>query len=161
MKTHRTHLKQAERATGARGFVTITVVLYLAIASAALLGMAELFAHEFSRTRGVQDEAQLRQLLLAGVPLAQAELKTGGGTPREVSVAIPVEGAKMTLRVLPPQEANVPAVSGPAAVLVTPPGSGVQVRLEATYRRSKASQIVTLDREGRLLGAELKYSGGL
>lgn len=145
----------------ARGFVTITVVMYLVIASGVLLGMATLFAHEASRTRGVQSQVQLRQLLLAGVPLAQAELQTGGSVPRTVEVKVPVDGATMTLRFLPPETSGVPVAVGPGTVNVTPRGSGVQVHLEATYKGHQASQVVTLDQAGRLIGAELKFTGGV
>jgi hypothetical protein len=128
-----------------RGFTTVVVVLHLVLVAATLTGIATLFAHEASRTQMAVAQTQLRQLLLASVPVAQAELKSNGIAPRDIRTPIPVEGATLTLHILPPDTAA---------------SANVRVRIEASFRHAKAAQVVTFAGEGKLVGAELEVTQG-
>src|SRR6185295_7718619 len=80
-----------------RGFATMLVLASMIFLAAAIVGLSNLFAHEARRTRAAVAEAQLRQLLQAGVPAAQAELVANGNAQRDVAMTVPVDGAAMSL----------------------------------------------------------------
>ena len=119
---------------GAGGFSTIAILLSMVFIAMAVAAMTTLFAHEAQRTKGAIAQAQLRQLLLAAVPAAQAEIKTPGS--RDVVLEVPVEGATVTLHV-----------------------QGQTVRVAAAYRGFAAVQTLVFE-NGKLASATLDQTGG-
>lgn len=79
-----------------RGFALVTAVILLALMSAVALAMVMLLRADMNRTHAAEDEAQLRQLLLAGSDVARTAAETG-----VVEVPLPAElaGGKLTLRI--------------------------------------------------------------
>lgn len=118
----------------ARGFSTVAIILSMVFIAMAVAAMTTLFAHEAQRTRAAIAQSQLRQLLLAATPAAQAEIRTPG--TREVILAAPVEGATVTLHV-----------------------QGQTVRVDAAYRGFSAVQTLVFE-NGKLAAATLDKTGG-
>lgn len=80
-----------------RGFAALTAIALIAIVGLGLAAMAALFAGETRRTGRQRDDAQLRQLLIAGEVAARDALARG---EREGTVALPADltslGARLT-----------------------------------------------------------------
>lgn len=80
-----------------RGFAALTAIALIAIVGLGLAAMAALFAGETRRTGRQRDDAQLRQLLIAGEVAARDALSRG---ERDGTVAVPAEltslGARLT-----------------------------------------------------------------
>jgi Tfp pilus assembly protein PilV len=114
-------------AHGGRGFATMMVIASMIFLAAAIVGLSTLFAHEARRTRAAVAETQLRQLLQAGVPAAQAELAANGNSARDVPMVVPVDGAKMQLHIVGAQ-------------------TDAEVSVAGTYRGFRASQRVRFTR---------------
>jgi len=96
------------RPGNSRGFGIVMAIIGMAVVAGVVLIMGALFVHEGKRTRAAMADAQLRQLLVASVPAAKAELVANGDVERDVTVETPVEGARLVLHVQP--------VAGKAAV---------------------------------------------
>lgn len=64
-----------------RGMATFTAIVMAATLGIALASIGAVFAHQAKRTRAAQDDAQLRQLLLAGAAAAQAGVTGELATP--------------------------------------------------------------------------------
>ena len=129
-RPHRRRPRHAARA----GFSTLAIIASMVFIAMAVMAMTTLFAHEAHRTRASLAQSQLRQLLLAAVPAAQAEVRTPGR--RDVALAVPVNGASVTLH-----------VDGPA------------VRVTAVYRGFTAAQSLVFE-NGTLASATLDQTGG-
>jgi type II secretory pathway component PulJ len=81
---------------GQRGFTLVAVLAAMALVGAALVCLTALFRHEAERTRAVQAEAQLRQLLLAALPEVEEKLNAQAAvSPEDVTLAAPLEGSTM------------------------------------------------------------------
>jgi Tfp pilus assembly protein PilV len=119
---------------GTRGFSTIAILLSMVFITMGVMAMTTLFVHEAHRTRAVIAQTQLRQLLLAAVPAAQAEIQRPGA--REVPLIVPVEGAAVTLHV-----------------------QGQTVRVAARFRGFQAVQTLVFE-DGKLASAALDQTGG-
>ena len=91
-----------------QGFAVLMVLGTMLLVGATVVGMGALCEHEMARTRSALTETQLRQLLTAAIPTAQAELAKTGPTERDVTMPTPVDGAKVTLHVAM-QPSAVPA----------------------------------------------------
>jgi hypothetical protein len=113
-----------------RGFATALVLGSMVFLTSAIVGMTSLFTHEVRRTRAMLAQTQLRQLLQAGVPTAQAELLANGTTERDLAMPVPVEGAAMSLHIS----------AG------TRPADEANVRLAGSLRGFRASQTVKFTR---------------
>ena len=87
----------ASRRRHPRGFAALTAIALIAIVGLGLAAMASLFAGETRRTGRLRDDAQLRQLLIAGEVAARDALSRG---EREGTVALPTDltslGARLT-----------------------------------------------------------------
>ena len=90
-----------------RGFGTVVAILLLLLVAATLPVLASVFTADAKRTRAQADDAQLRQLLMAGAVFAKGQAPTitavGSGAaaaPAPVDVPLPPElsdmGAKLT-----------------------------------------------------------------
>jgi len=119
-----------------RGFTLIAVIFMFIVIGAAVAAMAVLFATENRRTMGTRAGAQLRQLLLASVPFAEAELQSRGTTVRIISLDTPVRGAKVTLTIQPVDEGKA------------------RVRVDAVMGKSAATQTLRYVQSGGLWGLE-------
>jgi Tfp pilus assembly protein PilV len=120
----------------ARGVSTIAVILSMSFIVMGVAAMTALFNHEARRTRATLAQTQLRQLLLAAVPAAQAELNSdrqGATSPtRDVTLPTPLPDATVTLHV-----------------------QNNTVRISATYRGYPASQTLIFS-NGTLVEATLE-----
>ena len=120
------------------GFATATAMAVVALAAVALASLAALLVSDGRRTRDALDDAQLRQLLLAGADEATRRVgandagAAGGGT----SLALPSELA---------------AGGGSVRLTVDPPAVGeADVRVahvEATYAGRRGGQVLRFRRE--------------
>jgi type II secretory pathway component PulK len=127
----------SEHRRASRGISTIAVILSMSFIVMAVAAMTGLFNHETRRTRATLAQTQLRQLLLAAVPAAQAELNSArqdGATPptRDITLQTPLPDATVTLHV-----------------------QNNTVRISATYRGYPASQTLTFS-NGTLVEATLE-----
>jgi hypothetical protein len=125
-----------------RGFGTVAVILTLTLVGATLLVTSSLFAHEIRRTRSAVAETQLRQLLVAGIPAARAQVGNTGPA-RDLPLDTPVDGAQVTLH-LEPQN-----------------GGGLVATVTARYRGQIASQRLAFTPSGDLATATLEKTGGM
>lgn len=135
------------RARSRKGFATATAVALIGLVALASGAILTLFNTELRRTRQTAEEAQLRQLLVAG-ERAAAELLSARPEPGEgeQTVALPSflagEGVKLSLHFEPPGGA------GP-----------VNVRVEATLGRTGLAQVLRYERSAdafKLAGATLE-----
>ena len=133
--------------TGRRGFAIMLVMGTMIFMGMAIVAMSVLFAHEARRTRSVVAAGQMRQMLLAAVPCAAAELSARGNTTREIAIPTPVEGASLALHVAPGE-------SGEGSALVM---------ARAGYRGYRAEQSIkfvrTADGSWKLVDAKLTRTG--
>ena len=118
-----------------RGFMTMFVLSTFIFLAAAVVTMTAVFTHESNRTRTALAQTQLRQLLLAAVPEAQAQLRANPA-PRDVPLAMPVEGASVVLHI-----------------------SGDTVVVEARLRAFKAAQTLQFE-NGKLASSSLTQTFG-
>ncbi len=125
---------QCSRAGSRRGFTAVAVMFATIFIGLAVMAMTVLFGHEAHRTQNALAQTQLRQLLLAAVPAAQSQIQTPG--TRDVPLAVPVEGATVTLHVV-----------------------GRTVHVIAAYHGSKAAQTLVFE-NGKLASATLDQTGG-
>ena len=80
------------------GFATLTALGLVAIIGVGLAAMAAVFAGEVRRSARVRDDAQLRQLLLAGEVAARAAVARGGDAGEvELPGELKVRGAALAL----------------------------------------------------------------
>lgn len=85
-----------------RAFIaTVTAVTLMGLASVAFTAIVAATIADVRRTRQLESDAQLRQLLLAGAADAAARAKTWGDTPEPASweLALPQELAERGFRV--------------------------------------------------------------
>jgi Tfp pilus assembly protein PilX len=101
-----------------RGFAALTALALIAIVGLGLAAMASLFAAETRRTGRHRDDAQLRQLMLAGEAAAREALARGG---RQGDVPLPAELASAGTRLTfaPADEPPPPPGADAARVRVT------------------------------------------
>lgn len=120
------------------GFATATAMAVVALAAVALASLAALLASDGRRTRDALNDAQLRQLLLAGADEAGRRVGAddagaGGGT----TVALPPD---------------LEAAGGSVRLTVDPSGFGGGdvrvVHVEATYAGRRGGQVLRFRREG-------------
>ncbi|HEY4329237.1 MAG TPA: hypothetical protein VGN88_05840 [Phycisphaerae bacterium] len=126
-----------------RAMATILVISSMIFLAAAIAGMTALAAHEARRTRAAQAQTQLRQILLASVPLAKQELSANADA-HDQSVALPIEGATLMLQ-------------------ISASNSGKQVLVSAAYHGYKASQTLLFNQQGsqwQLTHSALNQTGG-
>lgn len=82
-----------------RGFALLIAVTLLGLAGATLAILATLVAGEARRTREAAAEAQVRQLLIAGEALAQAQMQNAATTqPVEVKLPDELKGATVVVQ---------------------------------------------------------------
>jgi Tfp pilus assembly protein PilV len=134
LQTPGRRLRPWTRPASPGGFSTIAVILSMVFIAMGVMSMTTLFVHEAHRTQAALAQTQLRQLLLAAVPAAQAEVLTPA--PRDVPLAVPVADAAVTLHV-----------------------NGQTVRVTAVYRGFKAAQTLVFE-NGKLASATLDQTGG-
>jgi len=113
------------------GFATLIAIVLLAVVSGALVVLARRVSYEVSRTRTTAEDAQLRQLLMAGARRAVAKSAVWGNSPvaatwqMHLPEPLASAGASVSLDLAP-----------------TPEGT-VKVRIEARVEPRQALQ--TLD----------------
>ncbi|MCL2640113.1 MAG: hypothetical protein FWD53_04645 [Phycisphaerales bacterium] len=107
---------------GERGMTLIAVIFTFIVVAAAVSAMAILFATENRRTIGTRAGAQLRQLLIAVPPFAEAQLQSQAPTARTLTIPTPIPEATLTLTFQPIDE------------------SKTDIRVNATINKSFASQ---------------------
>ena len=73
-----------------RAFATVAALGLIAVVGVTLAAVATLLTSDVKRTRRAADDAQLRQLLVAGEAAARASL-AGTDQPREVALKLPTE----------------------------------------------------------------------
>jgi hypothetical protein len=73
-----------------RAFATVTAVVLLGLAAAALAALATLFTSDYRRTRDAQTDAQLRQLLIAGAADVSEKAKAWAGNTPDATWDVPV-----------------------------------------------------------------------
>lgn len=133
-----THLHRTSAGTGGRtaprAFCTLLVIASMVFLGMAVMSITTLFAHEARRTHSALAQTQLRQLLSAAIPAAQAEMLARPGT-HDADVPVPVAGATLHLHI-----------------------DGQSVTVQAAYRGLKAAQTLTFA-AGKLTGATLDDSG--
>ena len=92
------HLRDRRRPTPRRGFGALVAILLLVIVAAMLPVIAGAFTANAKRTRTQADDAQLRQLLIAGAMFAKGQATAGAGgeigagattQPTAVDIALP------------------------------------------------------------------------
>lgn len=140
-------------ATARPGFASVTAVILIALVGAALAAAVTLLGAESRRTRSAVEDAQLRQLLLAGEAGARQHLaRRGAADGTAVPLALPADlsaaGARVELR-FSPDEA----------------GDSCEVRVDASLGRRRASQSLRFNRgnrgtEWQLVAAELNPPDG-
>lgn len=123
-----------------RGFATIIAVALIALIGVALAAMAAMARADFARTRQVQADTQIRQLLLAGESAARERLAAGDAGGKAVTVDLPAvlkdDGTTLTL--------TLTRLAPPAG------GGGVAARIEVRaeaggYRRSQTVRYARRD----------------
>jgi hypothetical protein len=86
------------------GFATMLVIVLLMLSGAAVLALSTQFAGDARRTQRATVGAQLRQLLEAAIPIAQAQLAEERADLRDLTVPTPVAGASLVLHFAPAGE---------------------------------------------------------
>ncbi|HWE96852.1 MAG TPA: hypothetical protein VG269_23025 [Tepidisphaeraceae bacterium] len=76
-----------------RAFATVTAVVLLGLAAAALAALATLFTSDYRRTREAQADAQLRQLLIAGAAEVSEKAKAWPDSPPDAKWDVLVPGS--------------------------------------------------------------------
>lgn len=90
------------------GFAMVTAIFLLSLVAMTLTALsAELFV-QAGRTQVLVEDAQLRQLLLAGSVFAESHLESASSTPLSVSLpdALPRQSAALTVEVRPGASAS-------------------------------------------------------
>ena len=144
-------MKPVDRRHTSRGFASITAIALISIVGLALAALASLFASETRRTGLQRDDAQLRQLLIAGEVATRQALARG---ERKGAVELPADlaAAGTTLTFAPDGDGDAGA---------TDP------RLRVTARTADGrvqSQVLTYRPDGQrwtLRTADLEASEGL
>jgi len=119
-----------------RGFAMLTAIALVALVSVAMAAAAAVFRLDVRRTASAAEEAELRELLMAGERIARERLASAGGDdPRAGMEAVP----------LPP---SLAADGGSLRLIVTPgPASGtMQVIVEAAVPGRSMSQALRYER---------------
>jgi type II secretory pathway pseudopilin PulG len=112
------------------GFAMVTAIVLLGLVALTLAALGSAFIFQSRRTRALAEDAQLRQLLLAGALEAQSRL-ADSTLEQRVSIPLPAELAdRGATLVLQPQ---------PDA----PPGQAI-LRIEAALPRHRMAQRLTL-----------------
>lgn len=86
----------------ARAFATAYAVMMLGLLASTFLALATLFAAQAHRTQAAGQEAQARQLLLAGTRLIQQNLNSAAPLPTALALPTSLSGASLTARELAP-----------------------------------------------------------
>ena len=118
------------------GFASLTAIALIAIVGLGLAAMASLFAGETRRAVRLRDEAQLRQLLLAGEVAARDALARG---ERRRAVELPPELASL------------------GTTLTFEPADGGGAR--ARDAREARLRVTARSGEGRVVSQTLTYTG--
>jgi hypothetical protein len=102
-ETVRSHYRRRSRR---RGMAMLLALALVALAGAAAVAVTAAVTRDFQRTHREGDDAQLRQLLLAGAADVSARLQAGQGATEAWSVALPKELVDRggTLRVSPSRD---------------------------------------------------------
>jgi hypothetical protein len=124
------------RSARTRGFAMVMAIVLVGMVATTLVALSAGFAHQATRTRLLAEDAQLRQLLLAGTQIAAARLHDS--RPADGVVTLPdslqLSGAALTIRM----------VSGA-------PGQDQVVEILAILPRHRLSQQLHLQaRDGQL-----------
>jgi len=120
------------------GFATIVALTFLMLVGTTLLVLATSFTGDARRTTAATADAQNRQLLIAAALAAQAkadELAAGKEVKVELPAQLATEGAKVSCK-----------------------GKAQELHVETEYLGHRASQVLTLTRQGqqwRVTGARL------
>lgn len=117
-----------------RAFSTMLVIASMFFIGMAVMSMTTLFTHEARRTRSALAQAQLRQFLIAAIPVAESEIKSHPQA-HDAAMPVPLEGAVVSLH-----------IDGPTVVV------------RAAYRGQRARETLTFA-EGKLTAATLDESG--
>ncbi len=113
------------------GFATLTAVSIIGIIAVCFAAMAAMFAADVKRNHRLSEEAQLRQLLIAGESFARA-----GKVDKRVEVKLPEELASFGMKL------SIEPVGDVA-------GNEVRLRVTASAAESRAmSETLTYAREG-------------
>ena len=142
---HSANLRRSRRRHRSRGFIFFLAVLMIAFVGAAMLAMGTTVSVDARRTVRHSNEAQLDQLLLAGITDAKARL----------DAAAPISGVSWTIG-LPTGLAATPA-SLKSSILSTD-DTQTTARITATFADQSGSQTVRFrhDPDGwKLISAEL------
>jgi hypothetical protein len=140
-----------------RGFAMLTAVALVALVAMALAAVLALVRLDLGRTADALDEAQLRQMLLAGEHAARERLDAAGEAAPRTDEAVPIS--------LPPALA---ADGGAVDVTVLPRASRaaaevVEVTVRARLGEKAASQTLRYERTSRgwrATAAALTVPGG-
>src|SRR5205085_2051422 len=100
------------------------------------IAMTSLFAAEAARTRDARQQTQLRQLLLAALPIAREEIAARGNLPRDVQCPVPLAGASLTLH-------------------IEPAATGTHIFVEARIVKTAARQTLDFSTSGELTAVSL------
>jgi hypothetical protein len=130
----------------ARGFATLTAIALVALVAVAMAAAAAVFRLDVRRTAAAVDDAQLRQMLLAGERAARARLDARAGAPaaaagEAVALPPPLAAAGATLR-----------------ISIAPDAAGAAATVEAALAGRAAAQTLRYERGPggwRLASAEL------
>jgi type II secretory pathway pseudopilin PulG len=126
------------------GFAMVTTIVVMGLIALTLAGLGRAFVMQSRRTLALAEDAQLRQLLLAGALEAESRV-AAGGLDKNISIPLPDElrnrGAALTLQ----PEPNAPT------------GQAI-IQIDAALPRHRMSQRITLSQiDGRweITAAEL------
>ena len=111
------------------GFATIVALTFLMLVGTTLLVLATSFTGDARRTSAATADAQNRQLLIAAALVAQAngdDLAAGKPVKLELPVPLKADGAKLNLS-----------------------GESDQLHIESEYLGRRASQVLSLTRQGQ------------
>jgi hypothetical protein len=131
-----------------RGLAVVAAVVLIGLTGVAFVALASLVRHDVRRTARARNEAQLRQLLLAGEAAAAASLDGQGQGVQNVTLPSELASDGATLTITP---------VGDAA------GETRVVGVEATHTGLRESQRLTFrrgDGRWRLVRAELSEASG-
>jgi hypothetical protein len=132
-----------------RGFATLTAVALIALVAMALVATGSLFNAEFRRTQRATEEAQLRQLLLAGERAARDALAANAANEpgKPINVELPTSltagGARLSLT----PAATAPSEGG-MTVAVTARLSNVLEQRLTFARRGEIWELTTVETDG-------------
>jgi Na+-transporting NADH:ubiquinone oxidoreductase subunit NqrC len=117
-------------------FVTLLAIVMLGLVATALTSAALLIRNDIRRTQTMEIDAQLRQLLLAGIPnaVARSQNWSDATVPQTWSIALPNDPLM--------QEASL------SSELESISSGSVEVRISATLAARRADEQLHFQREG-------------